>query len=177
MHLFQSTHPCGVRRVIDMFDTATLLFQSTHPCGVRHEVIVAELAQRVFQSTHPCGVRRCAVCALSFSTLISINAPLWSATLGTATNTCKCGYFNQRTPVECDGKKHMLCFAFVRNFNQRTPVECDRLLGRTKSIGLHFNQRTPVECDFFKGELVDSLLISINAPLWSATRCHKFLSL
>ena len=34
---FQSTHPCGVRRLIDEVVTGTHQFQSTHPCGVRRD--------------------------------------------------------------------------------------------------------------------------------------------
>ena len=32
-------------------------FQSTHPCGVRSNLWVFEQVQDMFQSTHPCGVR------------------------------------------------------------------------------------------------------------------------
>ena len=82
---FQSTHPCGVRRVRYQWAIPQSLFQSTHPCGVRHKPLTDGLVEQVsihapvwgatiakvawdnpeqFQSTHPCGVRRfpCVFC-------------------------------------------------------------------------------------------------------------------
>ena len=37
----------------------TNVFQSTHPCGVRRLLCSKLFAVCLFQSTHPCGVRRC----------------------------------------------------------------------------------------------------------------------
>jgi len=54
---FQSTHPCGVRRLALGNSIRHLGFQSTHPCGVRHDDILSTDGTLGFQSTHPCGVR------------------------------------------------------------------------------------------------------------------------
>ena len=61
MHLafqqFQSTHPCGVRKPLSADSSKVVLFQSTHPCGVRKANICIKILVILFQSTHPCGVR------------------------------------------------------------------------------------------------------------------------
>ena len=58
--------------------------------------------------------------------VISINAPLWSATLETRNkNRLWTIHFNQRTPVECDVVPYSPILFSYRHFNQRTPVECD----------------------------------------------------
>jgi len=57
-HLFQSTHPCGVRRGAFLLHSPPIPFQSTHPCGVRLAIVAKREGKTAFQSTHPCGVRR-----------------------------------------------------------------------------------------------------------------------
>ena len=57
-YVFQSTHPCGVRRAALKIKSLSQSFQSTHPCGVRHHPQSSLAHCHRFQSTHPCGVRR-----------------------------------------------------------------------------------------------------------------------
>ena len=78
------------------------LFQSTHPYGVR--LIDAEYSTDIdlFQSTHPYGVRRTRELDERERTIISINAPLRSATSTDFHGVKVLRYFNQRTPTECD---------------------------------------------------------------------------
>ena len=76
------------------------MFQSTHPCGVRRLSVTMLQKSVMFQSTHPCGVR-----LLNFKDNIdenvSIHAPVWGATLTYASS--KLGLcFNPRTRVGCD---------------------------------------------------------------------------
>ena len=54
---FQSTHPLGVRHILDGSGMSSDLFQSTHPLGVRPIRTVEDGAAGQFQSTHPLGVR------------------------------------------------------------------------------------------------------------------------
>ena len=77
---FQSTHPRGVRQLLDRDFKPVTLFQSTHPRGVRHiirkardnlhkdfnprthvgcdlGILFIQISGRTFQSTHPRGVR------------------------------------------------------------------------------------------------------------------------
>ena len=37
---FQSTHPCGVRLRLKLWQIWLLIFQSTHPCGVRRDLTI-----------------------------------------------------------------------------------------------------------------------------------------
>ena len=55
--LFQSTHPCRVRRLRSSLPVLLALFQSTHPCRVRHFIEKRAKFEDLFQSTHPCRVR------------------------------------------------------------------------------------------------------------------------
>ena len=76
---FQSTHPHGVRLVLNFFNRLSMRFQSTHPHGVRQDLRVmlgnwccfnprtrtgcdltmigSIIGGAMFQSTHPHGVR------------------------------------------------------------------------------------------------------------------------
>ena len=46
---------CDLNQLIVLFDQ---LFQSTHPCGVRRGGAMSYANTTAFQSTHPCGVRQ-----------------------------------------------------------------------------------------------------------------------
>ena len=99
IHLFQSTHPCGVRKSLLFANIRHGQFQSTHPCGVRSPKNKGASAAQVsihapvwgakkywfkpvfdamFQSTHPCGVRR-QIVARAITFTVSIHAPVWGA--------------------------------------------------------------------------------------------------
>ena len=56
-----------------------LVFQSTHPCGVRRYWQQRKRLRMVFQSTHPCGVRQFVNPAVILI-CVSIHAPVWGAT-------------------------------------------------------------------------------------------------
>ena len=77
---------------------------------------------------------------------ISINAPVKSAT----------------------GRKLILS-ALLLDFNQRTREECDISTDRDDSVFVNFNQRTREECD--RRDLLKIFIhvISINAPVKTAT--------
>ena len=78
--MFQSTHPCGVRRqrtykraVLNVSIHAPV-WGATTPIWSRSEPVA-------FQSTHPCGVRRHNLQKHGLGS-VSIHAPVWGATLG-----------------------------------------------------------------------------------------------
>ena len=56
----------------------------------------------VFQSTHPHGVRHFLVIMRQCWKVISIHAPAWGATSGTAFIKTSCRNFNPRTRMGCD---------------------------------------------------------------------------
>ena len=58
-NVFQSTLPCGERRLGIFLDLSWLAFQSTLPCGERLDNSVSVGDIHVFQSTLPCGERPC----------------------------------------------------------------------------------------------------------------------
>ena len=100
--MFQSTHPCGVRRITRQSSDTGRAFQSTHPCGVRPFMVNPSLNKMMFQSTHPCGVRPSLFAArLGFKT-VSIHAPVWGATNSRLTSGFFMECFNPRTRVGCD---------------------------------------------------------------------------
>ena len=78
--MFQSTHPCGVRRFRKSLKPLACLFQSTHPCGVRLKECWKQKSFPRFQSTHPCGVRLILGATQRKWDDVSIHAPLWGAT-------------------------------------------------------------------------------------------------
>ena len=104
MERFQSTHPHGVRPLLQGAEVSAEMFQSTHPHGVRHDQERKMMSDCAFQSTHPHGVRPNITCiqilAQSFNprthmgcdtkpvksylskTDVSIHAPTWGATNG-----------------------------------------------------------------------------------------------
>ena len=101
-HIFQSTHPSGVRHVENTvfggFQSISIhapqwgatraatrpvedmVFQSTHPSGVRRDMKRQIDAQDEFQSTHPSGVRPTPLPVGATINDISIHAPQWGAT-------------------------------------------------------------------------------------------------
>ncbi|MBZ4644874.1 MAG: hypothetical protein JG777_363, partial [Clostridia bacterium] len=106
--VFQSTHPCGVRRSISNRVCKSGRFQSTHPCGVRQIPLSKVLDAIGFQSTHPCGVRLIPQASSTVRVTVSIHAPVRGATI-TATfpsGTIVC--FNPRTRAGCDSGTSML---------------------------------------------------------------------
>ena len=99
--LFQSTHPCGVRRKLKNVNANGYCFNPRTRVGCDAHEKERRYA-RLFQSTHPCGVRRndCIItvshycfnprtrvgCDFTYSltaslTTVSIHAPVWGATI------------------------------------------------------------------------------------------------
>ena len=146
---FQSTHPCGVRRLIELTTCLSAMFQSTHPCGVRLRCLRhgtrqnagfnprtpagCDAAQnslpprgRRFQSTHPCGVRQRSSLVTSYKHMVSIHAPLRGATEKVLVSLDK-DMFQSTHP--CGVRHQRACMVACRScFNPRTPAGCDHLV-------------------------------------------------
>ena len=144
--MFQSTHPCGVRRRYALLSILNSKFQSTHPCGVRQWLLLMQLWQPVFQSTHPCGVRLTLTTNLG-SAKVSIHAPVWGAT---------------SKPHRGINQRH--------RFNPRTRVGCDILQATrptTRKVSIH----APVwGATVGKLATIEPSSVSIHAPVWGATQ-------
>ena len=187
--LFQSTHPRGVRHINAPWRTFNMGFQSTHPRGVRRarrrfnpkslsfnprtrvgcdlRSVTSITLWMMFQSTHPRGVRHVVYHDVDPSTVVSIHAPAWGATLD----------YSQRATFFAFQSTHprgvRLTFVSVvtkaRCFNPRTRVGCDE----SKQLSIRqlnrFNPRTRVGCDVHR--VFSSLRshVSIHAPAWGAT--------
>ena len=103
MQPFQSTRPCGARRVLTYRGVrwqlvsihapvwgattggrhdsrAASVFQSTRPCGARPVVSRREPPTQSFQSTRPCGARQPRQGRRRDARRVSIHAPVWGAT-------------------------------------------------------------------------------------------------
>ena len=141
--MFQSTHPCGVRRTHNPAITDPLV-------SIHAPVWGATLAQKAwqrygpFQSTHPCGVRPGKVLTIS-EVDVSIHAPVWGATY------------------------HYFLPTVSRLFQSTHP--CGVRLNATMTLFCHqsFNPRTRVGCDRRHSRKWRILAVSIHAPVWGAT--------
>ena len=141
--MFQSTHPCGVRRLARSllyhqisFNPRTRVGCDPEEDGSCGECCVSIHAPvwgatilnfwtrtaTMFQSTHPCGVRHLEHSPI-YTGEVSIHAPVWGAT------------------------RYGDSFPRIFGFNPRTRVGCDRRC------------RTGTIIDF----------VSIHAPVWGAT--------
>jgi len=79
--MFQSTHPCGVRRRISAVSLRNITsFNPRTRAGCDLNLFFAQILPASFQSTHPCGVRPRAVAEPVFPHLVSIHAPVRGAT-------------------------------------------------------------------------------------------------
>ena len=76
--LFQSTHPCGVRRFGGCIYSLRLRFNPRTRVGCDTICFCSEL-RSWFQSTHPCGVRPVTAGTVA-DKKVSIHAPVWGAT-------------------------------------------------------------------------------------------------
>ena len=147
MALFQSTHPRGVRRALSGRGSITCRFQSTHPRGVRlhfHAISLPEGAgfnprtrvgcdssmamppamASLFQSTHPRGVRLLHAEGHIRDGPVSIHAPAWGATCGTAgrNNDVRVSI---HAPAWGATFQSLALFLEPSSFNPRTRVGCD----------------------------------------------------
>ena len=124
-HVFQSTHPSGVRRTVEsslQWDAVISIHAPQWGATTQNPELYSP--SELFQSTHPSGVRLSILVVAAVDCGISIHAPQWGATrLPNIDNELDLD-FNPRTPVGCDAP----CRATVpapSNFNPRTPVGCD----------------------------------------------------
>ena len=126
--LFQSTHPRGVRRVVDPQSRQEAKFQSTHPRGVRRTIC------HDFHPPQGFNPRTREGCDHSLrgrvhNGQVSIHAPARGATKSATTRPWwQC--FNPRTREGCDSLAHRRGYP-LRCFNPRTREGCDqRYCGR-----------------------------------------------
>ncbi len=143
---FQSTRPCGARRLRSIGRCLNFAFQSTRPCGARRLNTAYYLAKTKFQSTRPCGARQNGVDHQVTLTPVSIHAPLRGATH----RRLSCGRFalrfNPRAPAGRDYARHRRpgrepCF------NPRAPAGRDTVSGRRQRQLSGFNPRAPAGRD------------------------------
>ena len=169
VHLFQSTHPCGVRistcsplHLYTSFNPRTRvgcegLFEQKW--GYRTVSIHApvwgakseqnELTIQLDVSIHaPVWGAKLLSCVLYKKWRVSIHAPVWGA--------------NRIERRRLDWQ----------SFNPRTRVGCEST-SVTRYLGLFcFNPRTRVGCEKDGKLTTDKLLVSIHAPVWGAKNCE-----
>ena len=152
-----------------------LSFQSTHPCGVRR-VKVAKSANLSVISIHAptwgatLGGRWSRDCGLYFNPRTHVGC---DRIQGNALLRWK--NFNPRTHVGCDLDSKIIV-GNARNFNPRTHVGCDDITRSTAAIILRFQSTHPRGVRHSESDkLRDSALISIHAPTWGATRGTQLL--
>ena len=133
--MFQSTHPCGVRRLPGSKAAfSTPRFNPRTPVGCDSISSVISEQSASFQSTHPCGVRRLSV-QYFFKEKNS---------------------FNPRTPVGCDPAL-VVPDGIVYDVSIHAPLwGATPAAGRVDQTPFRFNPRTPVGCDDVKDKIVNS---------------------
>ena len=77
--MFQSTHPCGVRRAVDGLTSCKHRVSIHAPVWGATTLMLVSFSTDGFQSTHPCGVRRLGRTTNPVA-YVSIHAPVWGAT-------------------------------------------------------------------------------------------------
>ena len=148
----------------------SMRFQSTHPRGVRLWPPWIRRYGSWFQSTHPRGVRRwpCWPHALVWG--VSIHAPAWGATTGSAGASIGGTGFNPRTRVGCDEVTAITGYVAsvfqsthprgVRRVGQKSCFTASGVFQSTHPRGVrHTGPQGP---QGIQG-------VSIHAPAWGAT--------
>ena len=118
VNVFQSTPPHGGRHWMLEHDVDGALFQSTPPHGGRQDFLRQIKAEFEFQSTPPHGGRHISFYFASFSSLVSIHAPAWGATIVAK-----------------------VTLSLIDGFNPRPRMGGDYLLARGESCQNRFNPR------------------------------------
>ena len=143
---FQSTHPCGVRRVAISQAASADMFQSTHPCGVRLCPTIYRIMTICFNPRTRVGCDVYNHAQMLEQRAVSIHAPVWGAT------------------VPFPGHQFDLSVSIhapVWGATVVITVPC--------SCNDCFNPRTRVGCDSSISPNWNSLRVSIHAPVWGAT--------
>jgi hypothetical protein len=189
---FQSTHPCGVRRMAPgrhgnaatvsihaplrgatvRTQAQALLdrgFNPRTPAGCDCGGSATHSPRSAFQSTHPCGVRRVCLEGCVLHLRVSIHAPLRGATL-LGSWVLQVEKFQSTHPCGVRPATALGLTTVLGCFNPRTPAGCDcqlhsdRCLGPAVSIHAPLRGATWLGCEH--GGAAD---VSIHAPLRGAT--------
>ncbi len=142
---FQSTHPHGVRHLLEGTVWRRCKFQSTHPHGVRPPLLTRHGAPSGFNPRTRMGCDFMREERLK-EARVSIHAPAWGATVAKCRPSCVLTSFNPRTRMGCDT-------------SQRSP----------RPYLLCFNPRTRMGCDIALYSMLFPSSVSIHAPAWGAT--------
>ena len=146
-HMFQSTHPRGVRHHWEPVPDSGASFNPRTRVGCDRIKELVRLQAELFQSTHPRGVRHSPAEIAGLSGFVSIHAPAWGATPS--------GH------RQCPGRA---CF------NPRTRVGCDPSITASAPSPHLFQSTHPRGVrQAHAAELMPSLGVSIHAPAWGAT--------
>ena len=169
-HLFQSTHPRGVRHFLPRPDACRA--KSFNP----RTRVGCDSGNHTPRSRGSCFNPRtrvgCDTLRIDYDSSpgwVSIHAPAWGATWPISSWCATAPCFNPRTRVGCDSIRSP-SRSRSRSFNPRTRVGCDDrsqgVGGRPSCVSIHAPAWGATRVDFAQG-LLD--LVSIHAPAWGAT--------
>ena len=113
----------GCDFIIRGLKCSVIVFQSTHPCRVRRSLSTSSSESSMFQSTHPCRVRPSGTRAPK-KIFVSIHAPVQGATPRLMLYFRMENSFNPRTRAGCDYRYCFPC-GCPGGFNPRTRAGCD----------------------------------------------------
>ena len=145
------------------------VFQSTHPCGVRPHIHTCSISRSSVSIHAPLWGATVVQYRQQETKEVSIHAPLWGATPLDRVWTLGTACFNPRTPVGCDNKGDK-GLRSVFTFQSTHPCGVRRHGARSTARQMAcFNPRTPVGCDVENSLPCFFPHVSIHAPLWGAT--------
>ena len=168
--IFQSTHPSGVRHLIERLSSVRRLISIHAPqWGATRDANSCWCCGRNFNPRTPVGCDPCGRHAGGACQQISIHAPQWGATIPRCGNSLLPVDFNPRTPVGCDPSSPPVR-GWTDGFQSTHPSGVRQPDRRVRYHRRNFNPRTPVGCDSASHISSIDIVISIHAPQWGATR-------
>ena len=164
---FQSTHPCGVRRLVDKMVIDSRNFNPRTHVGC--DITLHNWLDPITISIHaPMWGATTVTRNATDTKKISIHAPMWGATSVLAFFIILI-LFQSTHPCGVRQIRLLLCKLWLY-FNPRTHVGCDIVVFPCLPKSYDFNPRTHVGCDILVNHHQDYLqTISIHAPMWGAT--------
>ena len=171
--VFQSTHPCGVRRHRHYHYRYNSVSIHAPVWGATGWLIGASCWYNV--SIHaPVWGATVMFMTKGFSIVVSIHAPVWGATFNnTANNTLFSVSIHApvwgatRTPGR---------FKILPKFQSTHPCGVRQAASSQSDTWYRFNPRTRVGCDQRTLNLYPQVIVSIHAPVWGATHNRYAIS-
>ena len=174
---FQSTHPCGGRRLNAYTVPFLLLFQSTHPMrGTTSDCRINRNCRPISIHAPHAGCDLFKIYQCWASSIFQSTHPMRGATVLRAAQTRACCYFNPRTPCGVRPEFLFLVGEPSHYFNPRTPCGVRHETDVDALAELIFQSTHPMRGATFLNtlKLITSLLFQSTHPMRGATLTFLF---